>query len=104
VCIGGGRHKVEHLREYSRLVRPGRPDLGQMDWTPANVPPNDVTQTVMQTVDQAALDGDELPTCPKCGRSSTPLDDATTALLFNVLDSTEPGRVLRFDVSTGRLL
>ena len=89
VCTHGGSTHVQFLREYTERVVPGRPDLGG----------------VMRTIDAASVQ-DKLPDCPTCGRAGFSLDGEGAVLVRRVLDElAEPGvRVLRFDVSTGRLL
>lgn len=88
VCTGAGRHaeRVQFLREYGQMLRGG------------------VEEAVMATVDAESLRGTRLPSCPRCGRPGGPLPDELLPLLENVVKSAGPGRPLRYDVSTGRLL
>lgn len=76
VCTNMGAHDVEYVTEWVRSVSPGRPDLGRM--RPA---------------------GDIGTRCRKCNRQPPSLDGDA---LWTLLETAEPGRVLRYDISTGR--
>jgi len=88
VCTGRGTHDVQLLDEIAVPDTPGRPDLAQTILT--------------TTVRLDAAGVPRLTACPKCNRYGGVLPDEAT--LHQVLWSIEPGRPLRWDVSTRRLL
>jgi hypothetical protein len=87
-CTSFGAHEPFLLREYSRRVQAGRPDLDYI---------------TMYNIDAAALEG-RLPTCGTCGRPGPPLADDSPELARIFDELAKPGRVVRIDVTTWRLL
>lgn len=90
VCTGGVRpHGVVVLDTYFRPDTPSRPDF----------------QSVMRTPRSAAFANGGLPPCGKCeGSEPFEFDEETHQRVLEVLDTATPGVVLRYDVSTGRVL
>lgn len=89
VCTGAGRHGVVVLDTYWREVNPSRPDREMVNRSARSA--------------QHATGG--LPRCGKCPDSTERVFDETMqAAVHAALESATPGHVLRFDVSTGRLL
>lgn len=79
VCTGEHTHRLVVMVEWSRPVAPGRPDL----------------QLMLRDRRPRGRRG----RCDKCGAEVPELDENT---LRTMLERAEPGRVSRFDISTGR--
>lgn len=89
VCTGAGRHGTVLLDEHWRLVSPSRPDR----------------ETVERDIRGAVFASGGVPRCRKCPESRVrELDEETQAAVRAAVECAHPGRVLRYDVSTGRLL
>jgi hypothetical protein len=90
VCTGGGRHGVVVLDEYWREDDPYRPDR---------------SSAVNRTARSAQFAEGGLPRCGRCPDSvERVFDETMQSAVHAALESAAPGRALRFDVSTGRLL
>jgi hypothetical protein len=90
VCTGAGRHGVVILDEYWREDDPLRPDR---------------SSAVNRTARSAQYADGGLPRCGQCPDSTERVFDETMrAAVYAALETASPGRALRFDVSTGRLL
>ncbi len=90
VRTGGARpHGVVVLDIYFRPDIPSRPDF----------------QSVMRSTRSAAFPDGGLPPCGKCeGSKPFEFDEEAHRRVLQVLETATPGVVLRYDVSTGRVL
>jgi hypothetical protein len=79
VCSGSGTHTSWFLFEYGNPSHPGRPDLEMMPMTK----------------------GSATAHCEKCNR---PMPKMSEEELRSIVATTEPGRVLLYDISTERLI
>jgi hypothetical protein len=100
VCTGAGRHGVVVLDGYWREIAPGRRDRALM----VNRDPGAVVVGDLRGFVEDGVVRRRLPGCGMCGLRARELDDAGWHHLLVVLGRAAPGTVLRYDVSTGRLL
>jgi hypothetical protein len=89
VCTGSGRHGIVTLAPYQREVNPERPD-------------REGVQRLAATSHLGEHGG--IPGCRKCGSEPREFTAEQHAAVLAALEVAVPGRVLRWDISTGRLL